>query len=125
MPRFVLLKHDHPFLHWDFMLERDGTLQTWRLDRQPSLDEEVRIAAAALPDHRITYLEYEGPVSGDRGSVVRVDRGEFAFVSCQAESIVIELQGTLLQGEVRMTARAADSGEWQFDYRPSRSNPEI
>ena len=33
--------------------------------------------AEALPDHRLIYLEYEGPISGDRGTVVAWDRGEY------------------------------------------------
>ena len=31
MPRFVILEHDHPHLHWDLMLEADGSLHAWRL----------------------------------------------------------------------------------------------
>ena len=27
MPRYVILEHDHPVLHWDLMLEAGGVLQ--------------------------------------------------------------------------------------------------
>lgn len=73
--RFVILRHDHPFLHWDFLLERDELLESWRLLREPVLDEWIR--AEKLPDHRSVYLTYEGPVSGDRGYVSRVLSGSF------------------------------------------------
>lgn len=73
--RFVILKHDHPFLHWDLMLERDGTLATWRLLHEPVL--QTWLPAERLPDHRIAYLDYEGPVSGDRGVVSRVISGSY------------------------------------------------
>ena len=64
MPRFVILEHDHPVLHWDLMLEAGDVLQTWRLANPPT--PGCAIDATALPDHRLTYLDYEGPVSGNR-----------------------------------------------------------
>ncbi|QDU38141.1 ATP-dependent DNA ligase [Maioricimonas rarisocia] len=75
MPRFVILTHDHPFLHWDLMLEADGALRTWRLLDEPQPDVPLR--AEALPDHRIAYLDYEGPVSRGRGQVTRWDAGTY------------------------------------------------
>jgi len=76
MPRFVILEHDHPSLHWDLMLEAGGVLQTWRLANSPEMGSSP-IEAMALGDHRIGYLEYEGPVSGNRGTVRRWDAGVF------------------------------------------------
>lgn len=75
--RFVILRHDHPYLHWDFLVEREqhDALQSWRLLREPICDEWIR--AEALPDHRIAYLAYEGPVSGGRGYVRQVNSGIF------------------------------------------------
>src|SRR5436305_12258768 len=63
MTRYVILAHDHPFLHWDLMLEHDGSLRTWRLATPPVADQDV--AAEELADHRLAYLDYEGPVSGN------------------------------------------------------------
>ena len=73
--RCVILRHDHPILHWDFLLERDELLESWRLLREPVLDEWIR--AEKLPDHRTVYLTYEGPVSGDRGHVSRIVSGSY------------------------------------------------
>ncbi len=75
--RFVILRHDHPYLHWDFLLEREqhDALESWRLLREPLFDEWV--LAESLPDHRIAYLTYEGPVTGGRGSVSQVHSGTF------------------------------------------------
>lgn len=74
--RWALLRHDFPWLHWDFLLARPNapTATTWRLLRTPCANEPI--AALALPDHRLVYLDYEGPVSGGRGSVQRLDGGE-------------------------------------------------
>jgi len=71
-PSFVILEHDHPVLHWDFMLERDGVLQTWRLPAPPTNGDMI---AERIGDHRLAYLAYEGPVSGGRGQVKCWDRG--------------------------------------------------
>ncbi len=73
--RFVILEHDHPFLHWDFLMQRDDVLASWRL-----LDPVVTgqwLAAETLPDHRLVYLDYEGPVSHDRGTVKRIASGSY------------------------------------------------
>lgn len=71
--RFVILKHDHPFLHWDLLLQEASSARTWRLLRRPCLNEPI--AAKPLPAHRLMYLDYEGPVSNGRGSVQRVMAG--------------------------------------------------
>ena len=84
MPQFVLLEHDHPELHWDFMLELDDVLLTWRLDRIP--DKAGEIAAVSLSDHRMVYLDYEGPISGNRGSVKRIQSGRYSMTASLDEA---------------------------------------
>jgi hypothetical protein len=78
MPRYVVLAHDWPTPHFDLLLEADGVLKAWRLSGMPA-------AGAAVPgepiaDHRLLYLDYEGPISGDRGSVRRVAAGTVEWV---------------------------------------------
>jgi hypothetical protein len=111
MPRFVILEHDHPMLHWDFMLEIGGALRTWRLASAP-IKMGNPIEATPLGDHRLAYLDYEGPVSGGRGQVRRWDRGEFDLLSAvEGESIRIELRGEKVRGVVAIK----DSGAgWLF-----------
>lgn len=90
MPRYVILTHDHPFLHWDLMLEDAGVLRTWRLLEEPAAGRTVR--AERLADHRLAYLDYEGPVSGGRGNVAQWDHGTYdATVSGQLKQL--RLQG--------------------------------
>jgi hypothetical protein len=96
MPRFVVLTHDHPFLHWDLMLEQGGALRTWRLKKPP--DAQGRIAAEALPDHRLAYLDYEGPVSGGRGTVERWDAGTYEVLESTANRLVVRFAGKRLVG---------------------------
>ena len=100
MLRFVILTHDFPHWHWDFMLESEDVLRTWRLDQDPSLS--VLIKATPLPDHRLIYLEYEGPVSGNRGQVQRWDQGEYELLSESAGTLTVGLHGARLRGQARL-----------------------
>lgn len=74
----VLLRHDLPdgSHHFDWMLARDddGPLLTFRLTRDISLDSDT-FEGDLLADHRRAYLEYEGDISANRGSVVRIANG--------------------------------------------------
>jgi hypothetical protein len=73
--RYVVLRHEGiPAPHFDFMFERSpgGPLVTFRIDVWP-VDREITVVP--LSDHRRDYLDYEGPVSGDRGFVRHVSAG--------------------------------------------------
>ena len=109
MPRFVILEHDHPELHWDLMLEAGAALRAWRLARPPETPGEP-IAAVALPDHRLTYLDYEGPVSGGRGAVKQWDAGHYEPTGDAA----LKLTGMRVRGCVRLTHSGAD--RWVFEW---------
>jgi hypothetical protein len=98
MPRFVILEHDHPTLHWDLMLEHDGALKTWRLPRPPGPKQDAAQGAVALPDHRLMYLEYEGPVSGNRGQVKRWDAGTYELVRDDERRWKVRLAGERWRG---------------------------
>jgi hypothetical protein len=113
MPRFVVLQHDHPYLHWDFMLESGGALRTWRLTSPPQPD--LLITATPLGEHRLAYLDYEGPLSGNRGNVVRWDRGDYEMVQDSGSHIIIKLQGEKTRGIAALSRSDAD--EWSMTLR--------
>ena len=71
--RFVVLEHDWNGVHWDFMLEAGDDLRTWAMNAPPAPGQDL--PARALADHRLAYLTYEGPVSGDRGRCGAWPRG--------------------------------------------------
>jgi hypothetical protein len=78
MPRFAVLSHDWPFPHFDLLLENEASLLAWRLSSWPP---EPGCTFERLPDHRLHYLDYEGPVSNGRGRVLRVDAGQFEWIA--------------------------------------------
>lgn len=124
MTRFALLYHDHPTPHYDFMLERQGVLWTWRV---PVLFEDgVPLVAERIGDHRLHYLAYEGPVSGDRGTVTCVDRGNLQWLDVTEQVLRVHLSGTTLRGIVEGTRQS--EGIWCLVYRAdssaSHSRPE-
>lgn len=73
--RFVVLRHEGvPEPHYDLMFETHAgsKLTTWRSERWP-IDRPTPLQQ--LGEHRRDYLEYEGPISRDRGFVQRVAAG--------------------------------------------------
>jgi hypothetical protein len=118
MPRFVILTHDHPSLHWDFMLEFGASLRTWRLPCPPSSGCEL--AAEQIPDHRLMYLDYEGPVSGDRGSVQRWDAGNYEVVDSCNDRLAVRLSGSRLRGDASIDNSPTGSGAiFRFSDQPT------
>lgn len=99
MPRFVILEHDWPQLHWDLMLEAGEALRTWRLPSEPRLGASE--GELSFP-HRMMYLDYEGPISGGRGSVRRWDAGEFEWENDEPNCIVVRLAGQRLKGRLEL-----------------------
>jgi hypothetical protein len=112
MPRFVILDHDHPFPHWDFMLEADGGLRTWRLTAEPAPGRQI--PAEPLGVHRLAYLEYEGPVSGGRGRVARWDAGTYRLEVDEPRAIRVVLAGGRLSGRVDLTGSPDGSWVWRI-----------
>lgn len=113
MPRFVLLAHDHPWPHLDLMLEDGPALRTWRLESDPEAGPTV---AEPLPAHRPAYLDYEGPVSGGRGTVVRRDAGTFAWLADDPDRVVVALAGGRLAGT--LTLMRSPDGSWSALLTP-------
>ncbi len=115
MPRFVLLEHLWDGIHWDFMLEDDDALRTWAIDAPVVVGQDL--PARALPDHRRIYLEYEGDISGDRGSVRRIDEGTYRARLWSAVLVRVCLEGAQLVGEVelRQVGESSDGvSSWIF-----------
>jgi hypothetical protein len=110
MPRFVILEHDHPVLHWDLMLECNGILRTWRLAVPPEGEQEI--LAEASFDHRLYFLEYEGPISNNRGQVTRWDAGIYELQEESAARLTIRFDGSRLVGRALLERRG--EAEWMF-----------
>ncbi len=80
----VVLRHTYPGSaeppHLDWLLARslsanEGLISFRVLQRPDEVPPESPIAAIRMSDHRAMYLEYEGPISGNRGQVTRAASG--------------------------------------------------
>jgi hypothetical protein len=119
MRQFVILRHDSPQgVHFDFMVETAGTLKTWALPQSP--DSGAEMPCEALPDHRLAYLDYEGPISGSRGSVTRWDRGICTVRRQSDAQWDLELAGDRLIGDATLRRAADDPNRWAFSFVKKR-----
>lgn len=80
------------------MLEHEGALLTWQLLREPFCPIDPPIAARHIGNHRLAYLDYEGPISRNRGEVRRVDKGTLAFESREDDRIIFTLDSVRMRG---------------------------
>jgi len=123
MPRTVVLRHDHPDSshHFDWLFEPGGTgpadpdarvLITFRLATPPHTALGETLAATRLPPHRRLYLDYEGPLTGERGTVRCCDRGELELLEEGKHGLTALLSGDLLRGKIRLTRLGQ---EWSLE----------
>lgn len=70
---------------------------------------DVDIAATPIADHRLLYLDYEGPVAGDRGIVECWDRGPFVWWTATPQLVRGFCCGTQFQGELSVIANSQNS----------------
>lgn len=135
MPRFVLLYHDTPpgyvrGPHWDLMLEDGGSLRTWALAELPAAWAAARqatalahlrcpdlatcgtVAAERLGDHRLAYLDHEGPVGDDRGMVTRIDHGRYTSLAESPTYWRLALDGRHVPGTIELEQSEVDASRW-------------
>ncbi len=116
--RFAVLRHESPQgLHWDLLLESGDVLRAWSLPQPP--EPGVEMTCRRLPDHRPMYLDYEGPVSGDRGTVTRWDHGSYQIVRQEETQWVVDFRGEKLTGRVTLGQLADDPQQWRLTIHGS------
>ena len=117
LPRFVILEHRWRGVHLDVMLERGDALVTWAVDSP--VVANLRRPARSLPDHRLAYLDFEGPVSGDRGSVSRIAQGIYIVREWRVDLVEVVLDGLQLRGPLLL--ERDEEGDWSFLFRPGNA----
>jgi hypothetical protein len=96
-------------------------LITWRCDRWP-IDRPTPLTF--LPDHRNAYLEYEGPISGDRGHVMQVETGTYTLTT-DAEDDPYRRNLTLFGASREyhlLLLSPPDYPEWRLEPLPLRQD---
>jgi hypothetical protein len=100
-------------LHYDLMLADGDALATWQLAESPqTLRPGEGLRVRKLPDHRMAYLSYEGPVSKDRGQVALLDSGQYRSSLKSDTQWEFELCGRMLRGHYRLQRELLDETGW-------------
>ena len=86
--------------------------RAWQTDRLHAVASSNSVNAAELADHRLAYLDYEGPVSGERGTVSRVDAGTFETDAESPDCWELTLNGSLLRGRLALRRISTDDRRW-------------
>lgn len=77
--------------HFDWMFQSGDALRTWASPVCRFSAGDLVLPCQSLPPHRVAYLDYEGPVSGNRGTVRRVLSGTFTVKEESRDSFVAML----------------------------------
>jgi hypothetical protein len=117
----VVLLHETPAgyprgTHFDLMFEQEGVLLTWAVESLPLAGETV--TAEQLADHRLAYLEYEGAISGDRGTVKRIASGSYEVAEESPEKLVFKISANILQGCLTFVRDQAVAQRWRVSLVP-------
>ena len=110
-------------MHFDLMLQVGDALATWQLAQLPtSLAVGQSLPATQLPDHRLAYLDYEGPVSRGRGSVRIAQAGTWRGERTGPGSWVFSLHGQHVTADFAL--RQLHGRQWELSRLPESAPPE-
>jgi hypothetical protein len=129
MARAVLLEHaESGATHFDLLIERDHSaadrrLRSFRVETPLDPTRTAEFQALAVPDHRVIYLDYQGPLPAP-GNLSSTARGHVRRLWTAPISLA-ELSDTCLElvfhaPAARFTAErltppsGSHLGEWRF-----------
>jgi DNA ligase D-like protein (predicted 3'-phosphoesterase) len=115
---FVVQEHFATAHHFDLRLEVGGAMRSWAVPKEPSMDPAVKRLAIEVPDHPISYNDFEGAIDG--GQVTIWDRGTYEQggrvpwpEALERGHAVFVLHGEKLRGGfVLQRTRAGEKAQW-------------
>lgn len=111
--QFVVLHHRiADDAHYDLMIDWGEGLASWRCQTPPEEAGTQGLACRRIGHHRRAYLDYEGPVSRNRGHVARIDRGQCSILMATDSRWVVSFRGQRLRGRYALQARDSDRRDW-------------
>jgi hypothetical protein len=116
--RFVIQEHTRGNdVHWDFMLEFDETLQTYRLEESPEKVLDQPVNAVRISDHPLKFLAYQGSVNKGQGNVRTVETGTYKKTHQRHNRVKLSLNGRILRGHFSLTHITDDNWLFSKDRR--------
>jgi hypothetical protein len=117
MRTMVLLRHDMPGgeSHFDWLIDPGAGrgLITYRVTQRIDGGGLTGLEGVRIGDHRRRYLDYEGPISGGRGSVVRLAGGSIRVLAEQDDRLGIV--GDLGSWSGALVGHRREGDAWHFD----------
>ncbi len=118
--RFVVHEHHARNLHFDLRLEIDGVLKSWAVPKGPSFNPADKRLAVEVPDHSVSYIDYEGTISEGKygaGEVRIWDNGTYEteddpLAQFNAGKIVYEFFGLKLRGQFALVKMKNRGNNW-------------
>lgn len=105
--RFVILHHRlDDSEHWDLMLEYGDSLLTWQLPGDPTRPDSLPMTARRIAGHRKAYLHYEGPISDNRGTVMRICCGSVWIEEINALRCRFRIESNQWNGQLELVCRS-------------------
>jgi bifunctional non-homologous end joining protein LigD len=126
--RFVIHEHHATRLHFDLRLEIGGTGKSWAVPKGPSMDPDEKRLAIAVPDHSLSYFDFEGTLAeGTYGAgEVRIwDAGEYETlvdpqIQYDSGKITFSFHGKKVRGSFVLARMAGQAKNWLLIKRDDR-----
>jgi bifunctional non-homologous end joining protein LigD len=130
--KFVIHEHHARRLHFDLRLEMSGVLKSWAVPKGPSMDPADKRLAVAVPDHSLSYGNFEGTLEeGTYGAgEVRIwDDGHYETEADPQKQydrgkIVFTFFGLKLRGEFALVKTRQDENWLLIKARDQYVDPE-
>ncbi len=117
--RFVIHEHHATRLHFDLRLEIGGVLKSWAVPKGVSMNAAVKRLAVAVPDHSLSYIDFEGTLAEGTYGAGRVaiwDKGEFDAENPAEQlkkgKLVFRFAGAKLKGEFTLVKLYNHEKNW-------------
>jgi len=118
--RFVIHEHHARNLHFDLRLEIGGVLKSWAVPKGLSLNPNLKRLAIGVPDHSLSYIDYEGTIAEGRygaGRVVVWDSGDYqadgdAHEQLENGRLNFIFHGKKLRGSFSLVRMKDGKGQW-------------
>lgn len=128
MHRTVILEHTLPdsSIHYDWMIDQpqldiNRRLLTWSCADRPDSPIQPQFEAVRLADHRALYLDYEGDISNNRGSVRRLATGQLLDFQLSKESCTIEIRWPSAVISYSGNPTTQSPNHWIFKIQPIKT----
>ncbi|MGN6556540.1 MAG: DNA polymerase ligase N-terminal domain-containing protein [Solirubrobacterales bacterium] len=115
---FVVQEHQAMAHHYDLRLEVDGTMRSWAVPKEPSMDPAVKRLALEVEDHSLSYNDFEGEIDGgwvktwDRGTYEQGGRVPWPEALARGHAVFV-LHGEKLKGGFALQrTRGGEKPQW-------------